>query len=311
MRDWSSDIEFIRMRTHRAGTPSFRRELRAGEFQLLCPEIAVPAAAFEAFPPWEQQAIRAFAVGLGSRKAVLVGKSAARLHGIPVLGFTEATSIVLPGGGRPPVRQWPAGVQYRRALLPEEQYTDQHGVRVTRIIRTVVDMCRYHGLVDGIVAFDHVLAMPSMSRGRAGAMLDDLGRIRGLGTARRALELADPRAESPLESWARAQILIAELPEVTSVEPQVEVLGGEHRVDLMVNGFLVVETDGELKYDGSTGVAPAEQMRRDRQRDRALSNAGIPRMHVTHADLATVIHGESRFLRMLRETLAALARQSA
>lgn len=128
------------MRTHRAGTPSFRRELRAGEFQLLCPEIAVPAAAFEAFPPWEQQAIRAFAVGLGSRKAVLVGKSAARLHGIPVLGFTEATSIVLPGGGRPPVRQWPAGVHYRRALLPEEQYTEQHGVRVTRIIRTVVDM---------------------------------------------------------------------------------------------------------------------------------------------------------------------------
>lgn len=311
MRDWSSEIEFIRMRTHRAGTPSFRRELRAGEFLLLCPEIAVPDAAFRAFPRWEQQAIRAFAVGLGSRKAVLVGKSAARLHGIPVLGNREPATVVLPGGGRPPVKQWPTGVQYRRALLPKEQVMEEHGVRVTRIIRTVVDVCRYHGLVDGIVAFDHVLTLPTMSRELAAALLDDLGRMHGLGVARRALTLADPRAESPLESWARAQILTADLPEVTGVEPQVPVLGGSRRVDLMVNGVLVVETDGELKYDGSTGVAPAEQMRRDRERDRALSNAGIPRMHVTYADLATMTDGESRFIRMLRETLRGHARRAA
>ena len=311
MRDWSGEIEFIRMRTHRAGTPSFRRELRAGSFLLLCPEIAVPAAEFQALPPWEQQAIRAFAVGSGSRKAVLVGKSAARLHGIPVLGNREPATVVLPGGGRPPVKQWPAGVQYRRALLPEEQVMEVNGVRVTRIMRTVADVCRYHGLVDGIVAFDHVLTLPTMSRGRADALLGDLGRMRGLGTARRALSLADGRAESPLESWARAQILTADLPEVTSVEPQVPVLGGSRRVDLMVNGFLVVETDGELKYDGSTGVAPTEQMRRDRERDRELSNAGIPRMHVTYGDLADVVKGESRFIRMLRETLQAHARRAA
>lgn len=311
VRDWSGEIEFIRMRSRRAGTPAFRRELRQGRFLRLCPEIAVPAVAFRALQPWDQQAIRAFAVGLGSRTAVLVGKSAARLHGIPVLGNEEPTTVVLPGGGRPPVKQWPEGVRYRRANLPQEQVTEVHGVRVTRIIRTVVDICRYHGLVDGIVAFDHVLTLKNMTRQRAAALLDDLGRIRGLSVARRALELADARAESPLESWARAQILVADLPEVTSVEPQVPVLGGRHRVDLMINGFQVVETDGDLKYDGSTGVAPAEQMRKDRERDRALTNAGIPRLHVTYADLATVVEGESRFLRMLRETLQAHARRTA
>ncbi len=311
MRDWGSEIEFIRLRGHRAGTPVFRRELARGTYLVLCPEIAVPAAQFRVFPRWEQQAIRAFAVGLGTRKAVLVGKSAARLHGIPVLGNDEPVTVVLPGGGRPAVKRWPAGVHYRRAQLPQEQVTADHGVRVTRIVRTVVDIARYHGLVDGIVAFDHLLSLPTMSRERATTMLDDLGRLRGSGVAHRALGLADPRAESPLESLARVQILVADLPEVTSVEPQVELLGGRCRVDLLVNGVLVVETDGELKYDGSTGVAPAEQMKRDRERDRALTNAGIPRIHVTYSDLVTVRGGESRFIRMLRETLRAHARRSA
>ena len=42
-----------------------------------------------------------------------------------------------------------------------------------------------------------------------------------------------------------------------------------------------------------------------------MTNTGIPRLHVTYADLATIIDGESRFIRMLRETLRAHARRSA
>lgn len=303
MRDWGREIEFIRMRSKLAGTAAFRRALAAGHFLRLCPEIAVPAASFRAFPHWEQAAIKAFAVGLGSRRAVLVGESAARLHGIPVLRRGEPVAVALPGGGRPPCRQWPEGVSYRRAELPAEQVLAEHGVRVTRLIRTAVDLSRYRGLVDGIVAFDHILSLQNMSRERAFAMLDDLGRLRGLDVARRALDLADARAESPIESWARAQILVADLDEVTSVEPQVWVLDGQYRVDLWVNGSLVVETDGDLKYDGSTGVEPKTQMKRDRERDRALMNAGIPCLHVSYADLATTVGGESRFIRMLRESL--------
>lgn len=307
MQNWHNRIELIRMRSHRAGTPAFRAELARGRFTLLCPEIAVPTKEFAALRVWERQEVRAFAVGLGARKAVVVGKSAARLHGIPVLGWNEPVTLALPGMSRPPRGQWPEGVDYLKAALFPEHVTEHHGVRVTRIIRTAVDLARYHGVIDGIVAFDHVLAMPGMTRARAERAIGQLGRMHGLKAARRALELADPRAESPIESWARAQILTAELPEVTSVELQVAVLGGRYRVDILVNGCQVVETDGELKYDGvSTGVAPEEQMRRDRERDRTLTNAGIPRLHVTHADLA-----EGRFIGMLCEALRAHATQAA
>lgn len=311
MHDWSQEIEFIRMRSHRAGTPEFRRQLVAGEYLLLCPEIAVLAAPFRAQPVWKRRAIRAFAVGLGTRRAVLVGKSAARILGIPVLGNDEPVTVALPEGGRPPTRRWPTGVRYRRAVLPDDQILEENGIRVTHVIRTAVDISRTHGLVEGIIAFDHVLRRYTVTHQWVAAAIDGLGRLRGLSTARRALALADARAESPLESWARAQILVADLPEVTGVEIQVQVLGGRYRVDIRVNGDLVIETDGEVKYDGSTGIAPEEQMKRDRVRDRALTNAGIPRMHVTWADLATVIDGESRFIHQLRDTLQKLARRAA
>lgn len=307
MQNWHDRIELIRMRSHQAGTPAFRAELARGRFTLLCPEIAVPTQEYAALRVWERQELRAFGVGLGTRKAVVVGKSAARLHGIPVLGWNEPVTLSLPGLSRPPRGQWPQGVEYRKAALFPEHVTEHHGVRVTRIIRTAVDLSRHHGVIDGIVAFDHILAMPGMTRARAEETIDQLGRMRGLQAARRALELADPRAESPIESWARAQILTAELPEVTSVELQVSVLDGRYRVDILVNGFHVVETDGDLKYDGvSTGITPEEQMRRDRERDRALTNAGIPRLHVTHADLA-----EGSFLGMLRDALRAHAAKAA
>ncbi|AKK09037.1 hypothetical protein HCH15_04515 [Corynebacterium testudinoris] len=305
MRDWRQEIEFIKLRSARAGTPKFTRELAQGKMIALCPEIAVHREAFEGFTWWDREAIRAFAVGLGARKAVVVGKSAARLHGLPVLGRNAPVELCLPGTPRAPQRaQWPRGVVYRYTQLWDEHIVEEAGVRVTRLIRTAADLARFEGIADGILAFDAILRMDQMTKPAARQYLDGLGRMKFGARAIRALELADAKAESPAESWARAQILLASLPEVTSVEVQPQLLGGRYRGDLLVNGRLVVETDGEQKYDGvTTGVEPREQMRKDRERDRALTNAGIPRLHVTWADLASREGEHSRFIGMLRRAL--------
>ncbi|GAB2513115.1 hypothetical protein [Corynebacterium atrinae] len=305
MRDWRQEIEFIKLRSARAGTPKFTRELAQGRFIALCPEIAVPAEAFESFTWWDREAIRAFAVGLGARRAVVVGKSAARLHGLPVLGRNAPVELCLPGASRAPRQaQWPRGVVYRYTQLWDEHIVEEAGVRVTRLIRTAADLARFEGVADGILAFDAILRMDQITKPVAMQHLDGLGRMKFRSRAIRALELADGRAESPAESWARAQILLVDLPEVTSIEVQPKLLGGRYRGDLLVNGYLVVETDGEQKYDGATtGVEPREQMRKDRERDRALTNAGIPRIHVTWADLAASNGDHSRFIQMLLRAL--------
>jgi hypothetical protein len=148
--------------------------------------------------------------------------------------------------------------------------------------------------VAGIVAFDAVLAMRYMSRSRAENMVEQLGPVRGIPAARRALALADPQSESPLESWGRAQIVTAEVP----------VLEGKYRLDLLLNGHVAVELHGEIKYDGqSTGVDPVVQMKRDRERERLLQNAGFSLVHATYADLA-----EGRLVELVR---AGLVRQVA
>ncbi|MDO5669150.1 MAG: hypothetical protein Q4G50_04025 [Corynebacterium sp.] len=129
-------------------------------------------------------------------------------------------------------------------------------------------------------------------------------RAPGIRTARRAFELADPRSESPLESWGRAQILAADIPGLHSLQLQVDVLDGDHRVDLLLNERTVCELHGDIKYDGSTGTPLIEQMKKDRRRERRIHNAGYPLIHAEYADLATMVGKESRFIGMVRESLA-------
>lgn len=288
LRDWAAECPMVHLPAVDTLDRKLWRRLAAGEYVRLCPEMVVEKQRWEELAGWQQDEARVQAVGLCTHKAVLVGRSAARVHGIPVPGRDKFVELNLPGrNSRRPRQEWPEQVVYRAAALGEEEITTVNGLRVSTIMRTAVDVARYHGVVAGIVAFDAVLAMPYMSRSRAGNMLEQLGPVRGINAARRALASADPRSESPLESWGRAQIVTADLPELQTLEVQVPVLAGEYRLDLLLNGYLAVELHGDIKYDGqSIGVDPVEQMKRDRQRERRLQNAGFSLVHATYADLA-------------------------
>lgn len=94
--------------------------------------------------------------------------------------------------------------------------------------------------------------------------------------ARREWLLAhgDARAESPLETLARLDISKAGLP----VHPQFFV-DGVGRVDLLVAGSLVVETDGKEHHDNPR----AFQL--DRDRDRKLKRRGFRVLRFTYSDV--------------------------
>ena len=115
---------------------------------------------------------------------------------------------------------------------------------------------------------------------------------------RRLLELVDGRSESGCESLARLRL--ASLGRTIDIQVQI----GPHRVDLLIDGWLIIEIDSE-KWHSSTRVA-------DSRRDTDL----IPRGYrIKHFDYAEVIYDwpavEAAIVEMLRNPAGSRAARSA
>lgn len=280
MRDWAADFGLVHVRRRGGTAADYWR--RPGAYHLLTPEIAIPLTLLRDLPPWEQAAARAMAVGLTADTAVVAGKSAARLHGIGVLGSGDAfIELMYPDGRKPGARNASdRGVRYRGCLLPLADVTAIHGIRLTRVYRTLRDVSVYHGVAEGVVAMD------SARRRWPAITADDLrgqvlgGRpFKGIGDVRRAIDLSIPDSGSVPESHARVLLALSGIPGLETIEPQAEirdpVTGRPFRVDLLVNGWLAVEIDGAVKYDGRTYGAVDDVIRAEREREKALQNSGV------------------------------------
>lgn len=105
---------------------------------------------------------------------------------------------------------------------------------------------------------------------------DDLGALTR-GPARRREWLrrhADGRAQSPLETLARIALFRARLPFDVQVE-----IPGVGRVDLVVDGRIIVEADGFTYHRDTTAFAA------DRRRDRAAAALGYRTLRFTAAEV--------------------------
>nr|WP_274707368.1 DUF559 domain-containing protein [Corynebacterium curieae] len=99
---------------------------------------------------------------------------------------------------------------------------------------------------------------------------------------RKVIEHAYGGSESPYESNLRA--LIIERFSQVKIEPQKPLLG-KYRADLCLDGWLVLEVDGDAKYDGTYGEAPAHVIKRQIKRQRALENRGYVVLRFGPSDL--------------------------
>lgn len=151
------------------------------------------------------------------------------------------------------------GIVTHGAPLARDQVTRVDGFLVTDPARTALDMARLHGLWPGMAACDAAL--------RRGVGRQDLHRaaelMQGWPHKRRvdrAIRLADPGAESYLESLARGLVI-----EMGIGTPQTQFgLTDGHReawCDLRVGRHLF-EADGLLKYDADPDGALLEEKKR-------------------------------------------------
>lgn len=199
--------------------------------------------------------------------AVAVADSAAVLLGLPVPTVPPTPRFTLPRLGGPsggPGLQ--AGTRGRRALLAEDEVMVHRGLRVTVPERTVVDCARHLGRPWALAVAD---AAARLWRLPPEALAEAAGRnprAPGHRAARWVAEHARPEPESPLESLARAAVILGGHP---APEPQVWVHTdrGSFRVDLMDRAGVIIEADGKVKYNDPQDVWK-EKVRQDALRRR-------------------------------------------
>jgi AbiEi antitoxin C-terminal domain len=148
--------------------------------------------------------------------AVVSGSAAAWVLGVDVRHRTdEPLTVTYPRSNGTSSRR---GILVRHALLPDSDLIEVGGVPVTTPLRTAFDLARQPNLIEDVVALDALLQARLITRESFAAYVEDHPRWRGVRLAARALALAEPATESPMESRLRMVIVIPGLP---PPEPQI------------------------------------------------------------------------------------------
>ena len=147
------------------------------------------------------------------------GHSAAAWYGAPFAGAHDSVTVV-----RPPDVEWkgPRGVRVHRSQTRFAVVTDDDDVPVTSALRTAWDVAALEPLGTAVAALDAMVRTGAVQRDELTAMMLSGAGQWGVAKVRRALELVDPRAESPPESRVRVALVLAGLAPV----PQYDVVDG-------------------------------------------------------------------------------------
>jgi hypothetical protein len=140
------------------------------------------------------------------RRGVIAGQSAAALHGAKWVDADGPAEILYDN------RHPPRGIDTWADRFDDDEVELVHGMLVTTPPRTALDLaCRYP--VDSAVAKIDALARATKLKMADVELLADRykGR-RGIKRARAALDLVDPGAESPRETWLRLLLIRAGYP---------------------------------------------------------------------------------------------------
>jgi very-short-patch-repair endonuclease len=280
--------------------PAIRHALATGRWTRLRRGVLTPAArAVESpagTPAWQfwlvLQAHAALLVA--PRGAVVSHLTAALLWQLPLPSASALpVHLTVPPHRDPSTAR---GLVLHRCALPESEVRGLLGVLVTTVARTLVDLARALALPAAVVAWDAALREDRVDREELTMVAETTRGWPGSRAVQAALAVADPSAESPLETLARLLFRHAGL---VPFETQVEIfLDGQFiaRVDfLWRRQRLVVEVDGTSKYDD------VRRIRRERQRDGALLAAGY---RVLHLSWAQVVHEPEQTVARLRRLLA-------
>ena len=208
------------------------------------------------------------------KRAAFSGPTAAWLHGLD-LPPCDPVVVTLPdrrGASRL------AGMSVQRARLAEDEVVELRGLAVTSALRTTVDLGSRLPLVEAVVALDMALHRRLVTLDALHAYLSACSGRYGIARLRRAAQLAEPAAESPMETRLRLLLVLAGLPRPVAQarlhDSQGRFLG---RPDLYYP-----EQRLALEYDGATH---RESVVKDNRRQNLLLSAGFRLLRFSAADV--------------------------
>ncbi|RBY85974.1 hypothetical protein [Blastococcus sp. TF02A-26] len=252
------------------------RRLRRGELTRLRPGAYVPPEIARDAGRRHRRLVTATLAAL-RRPAVVSHQSAAVLHGLLLWG--------VPLGRVHVTRNPPATAEVGRALhchvsrLRDDEVVLVDGVRVTSVVRTVLDLARTLPFEPSVVTLDAALFRRRLDPLDLTEAVAELGRVPGARAAGRAARFADGRSESVGES--RSRVLLHGLGlSPSSLQLRVTDAAGSSlgRVDFAWEDERVIgEFDGRVKYGRllRPGEEPGdavfdEKLREDALRDQEL-----------------------------------------
>jgi very-short-patch-repair endonuclease len=206
-------------------------------------------------------------------RAVFAGLTAGWLHGLD-LPPIDPVEVIIPDAhhsGR-------AGVRLRRATLAPGDVVRLKGLPVTSALRTAIDLGCRRPLVEAVVALDMALNQGLVSFAELGSFLESNPGAKGIAKLRRAVDLAEPASESPMETQLRLLLVRAGLP-----RPQAQVRLHDERGRFLGRPDLYYPAQKlGLEYDGGTH---RDSLAEDNRRQNRLLNAGYRLLRFTAADI--------------------------
>ncbi len=250
---------------------ALRHATQTGALLRLRAGIYAPAPTLSGLPhvdDVERLRTAAAAVSVVNRRVTISHAAAATLLGLWLVTIPEQVCATFPRGRRGAM---PGVHRHRSRLLPGHVVRDGRVLR-TSAARTVVDVGRELGADAAIAVVDSALRTRLTTRTELAAVLAACAGWPGVRASARAIGLAEPRAESALESISRLRMddqrLPAPAPQTDIIDRTGHFLG---RVDFYWDEFGVAgEADGLGKYDDKPLALRDEKTRQGLMEDCGL-----------------------------------------
>lgn len=228
--------------------------------------------------------------------------TAAALHGLPLplsLRGPLPLHVSVPTGRTPSAS---ASIAGHRLAIESVDVVQRRGLRLTSLVRTVLDLAAHLPDEDLLAAIDNALWRKRRHGHRASAAslraaLDRFSGRRGRARVTALIPLGTDRADSPPESAIRLRFLRAQLP------PMLVNVG-----IMSTTGHLLAQPDLQFRdfrmaydYEGDHHRTDPEQWRKDLARVPRLQDAGWHCTRISAADLADSAELLDRTRRLLRE----------
>lgn len=221
-------------------------------------------------------------------QAVMSHASAALAWGLPSLPLKDwalqPPTLSVPTGDS--LRTRGDGVRFRSGSLPSHQITQHRsGAQITTLSRTAVDVAVGLDLPDALVVLDAAVRLncaamvttprradygnPRLVGAATATLREAAGHRRGMTGVVQALELVDPRRETPIESLSAGHFHLAGLPAPACQVP-IRTRWGMLSPDFLWSAERVVgEADGAVKYQDPQAVV------REKEREQVLRDVGF------------------------------------